>query len=107
MGLSKMRALHRHGIFDTNGDREVHEGKTLRGATIPLAPDPTTATHAAVVHDDNDGCRIAAMETKAMSVQHQVGRGYGEIEKPVVEPEQPRKSEPGVKGMVRSSEYCW
>jgi serine/threonine protein phosphatase PrpC len=40
------------------------------------------------------------METKAMSVQHQVGRGYGEIEKPVVEPEQPRKSEPGVKGMM-------
>lgn len=35
-----------------------------------------------------------------MSVQHQVGRGYGDIEKPTVEAEQPRKTEPGVKGMV-------
>lgn len=35
-----------------------------------------------------------------MSVpQSVVGRGYGDVEKPVVE-EAPRKSEPGVKGMV-------
>ena len=39
------------------------------------------------------------METKAMSVPQPVGRGYGETEKPVID-EQPKKSEPGVKGMV-------